>query len=377
MKTTLSGRPKGTALKQKIEKVAVHLEENSYDVLIGPGLLEEAGVRLKEMGFSGKAAVITNPTVARLYAAELKESLEKFGFAASVLEVPDGEEYKSLDSASKLYLELGKMRAERQTPVLALGGGVIGDLAGFVAATYLRGVPFVQLPTTLLSQVDSSTGGKVAVDMVGLKNRIGAFYQPELVLADVSTLKTLPPREFSSGLAEIIKAGVIKDREFFDFLEANIDRIRSLDEGLLTAIVARSVRIKADYVEQDERDTGIRNVLNLGHTIGHAIESVSGFDLKHGEAVAIGTVAAASISCRMGILSVDDFAKIKELLVRAGLPVAVPPLDKEKVLDAMAQDKKVRAGKLRFILPRSIGDVFITDEVSPALVREVLDAHGT
>lgn len=356
-----------------MKKVALHLGENSYEVLIGSGLLEEAGARLKAMGFSGKAAIITNPTVNGLNGGPLKDSLERSGLVASILEVPDGEDYKSLDSASKLYLQLGKMRAERQTPVVALGGGVIGDLAGFVAATYLRGVPFIQLPTTLLSQVDSSTGGKVAVDMATLKNRIGAFYQPKLVLADVSTLKTLPLRELQSGLAEVIKAAVIKDRDFFTFLEKNIEGVIGLDEALLAEVVCRSVEIKAGYVEKDERDTGVRNVLNLGHTIGHAVESVSGFSLKHGEAVAIGLVAVSRISQRMGIITEADFARIRMLLERVGLPVEMPALDREKLLEAMGQDKKVRGGRVRFILPRTIGEVFITDEVSPILIREVLD----
>ena len=357
-----------------MKKVALHLGENSYEVLIGAGLLGEVGARLVAMGFSGKAAVVTNPTVNCLYGEMLQGSLKSAGFTVSTLEVPDGEEYKSLECASKLYLKLGGMRAERQTPVVALGGGVIGDLTGFVAATYLRGVPFIQLPTTLLSQVDSSTGGKTAVDMTGLKNRIGAFYQPKLVLADVSTLKTLPPREFASGLAEVIKAAVIKDKDLFALIEKNIDNIRAMDETLLTEIVQRSVQIKAGYVEQDERDTGIRNVLNLGHTIGHAVESVSGFSLKHGEAVAIGLVAVCRLARRTGVLDESDSSRIKVLLERARLPVEMPELDKEKVMDAMGQDKKVRGGRMRFILPRTIGEVFITDDISPALVREVLDA---
>jgi 3-dehydroquinate synthase len=360
------------AITAEIKKVAVHLGENSYEVLIGAGLLTEVGERLKEMGFFGKAAVVTNPTVNPLYGGFLRNSLDSAGLATTTLEVPDGEEFKTLSSAGELYLKLGKMRAERQTPVVALGGGVIGDLTGFVAATYLRGVPFVQVPTTLLSQIDSSTGGKTAVDMEGLKNRIGAFYQPKLVLADVSTLKTLPPREFASGMAEVIKHAVITDRDYFTFIEQHIDKIRAQDARVLVHVVARSVEIKASYVERDERDTGIRNVLNLGHTIGHAVESVSGFDLKHGESVSIGLVAVCEIARRLGMLSEADSNRIKSLLERAGLPVAMPPLDKEKIIDAMGQDKKVYGGRMRFILPRAIGDVVISDDVSPALVREVL-----
>jgi len=210
--------------------------------------------------------------------------------------------------------------------------------------------------------------------MEGLKNRIGAFYQPKLVLADVAALKTLPPREFASGLAEVIKEAIIKDKDLFAFLEQNIDRIKALDGGALTEIVGRSVEIKAGYVEQDERDTGIRNVLNLGHTIGHGVESVSGFDLKHGESVAIGLVYEGLIARRMGLLSEKDFARIKRLLEQAGLPVRMPALDKEKIMDAMGQDKKVRGGRIRFILPQTIGEVLIADDVPPTLAREVLDA---
>jgi 3-dehydroquinate synthase len=357
----------------EMQKVAVHLGENSYEVLIGAGLLEETGARLRAMGFSNRAAVITNPTVNRLYGPALQDSLERAGLATSVLEVPDGEEFKTLASAGELYLKLGKMRAERQTPVVALGGGVIGDTAGFVAATYLRGVPYVQVPTTLLSQIDSSTGGKTAVDMEGLKNRIGAFYQPRVVLADVATLRTLPPREFASGLAEVIKHAVIRDREYFDYIESNIDKIRAQETGALIHTVARSVAIKAGYVEQDERDTGIRNVLNLGHTIGHAVESASGFSLKHGEAVAIGLVAVCELARRLGVLNSGEAGRIKALLEKAGLPVVMPPLDKEKIMDAMGQDKKVHGGRMRFILPHAIGVVAIADDVPPALVREVID----
>jgi 3-dehydroquinate synthase len=356
----------------EMKKVAVQLGENSYEVLIGAGLLGEAGAHLKAMGFTGKAAFVTNPTVNALYGQALRNSLEAAGLATSTFEVPDGEEYKTLASAGELFLKLGKMRAERQTPVVALGGGVIGDVTGFVAATYLRGVPFIQIPTTLLSQIDSSTGGKTAVDMEGLKNRIGAFYQPKLVLADVSTLKTLPSREFASGLAEVIKHAVIKDKEYFNFIEQHIDKIRAQDARALTHIVARSVEIKASYVEQDERDTGIRNVLNLGHTIGHAVESVSGFGLKHGEAVAIGLVAVCELARRLGVLSEGDAGRIKALLQRAGLPVDMPLLDKEKIMDAMGQDKKVHGGRMRFILPHTIGEVAISDDVPPALVREII-----
>ncbi|MFH0846596.1 MAG: 3-dehydroquinate synthase [Chloroflexota bacterium] len=352
--------------------VELHLGENSYRVLIGAGLIQESGKHLKELGFSGKVVVVTDPIVRGLYADALTASLKKAGFEPSLLEVPAGEEHKSLDSAVRLYQELDILHAERRTPILALGGGVIGDLAGFVAATYLRGVPFIQLPTTLLSQVDSSTGGKVGVDMNQLKNRIGAFYQPKLVLADVTTLRTLPPRQLNSGLAEVIKAAVILDRGLFELLEQNVAKLKALDEVLLSEVIFRAVGIKAGFVEKDERDTGIRNVLNLGHTVGHAIESVSDFALSHGEAVAIGMVAASRIASKMGLLPAAELERIRKLLVQVGLPVEVPKLDRDLVFSVMTQDKKVTAGRLRFILPRAIGSVIISDEVSSEAVKEVL-----
>ncbi len=355
-----------------MKKVELHLGENSYSVLIGAGLISKCGHYLRELGFSGKVALVTDPIVRGLYAETLTASLKDAGFDPTVLVVPEGEEHKSLDAAVRLYQKLDKSRAERRTPILALGGGVIGDLTGFVAATYLRGVPFIQLPTTLLAQVDSSTGGKVGVDLNQLKNRIGAFYQPRLVLADITTLKTLPQRQLNSGLAEVIKAAIIRDKELFELLVQNVAKIKALDETLLSEVVFRAVGIKAEFVEKDERDTGIRNVLNLGHTIGHALESVSGFSLSHGEAVSIGMVAASRIANKMGLLSRSELERVRDLLIQVGLPVEIPELDRNQIISAMTQDKKVTAGRLRFILPRAIGNVIICDEVSPEAVKEVL-----
>jgi len=262
--------------------------------------------------------------------------------------------------------------AERTTPILALGGGVIGDLTGFVAATYQRGVPLIQIPTTLLAQVDSSIGGKVAVDHGQLKNKIGAFYQPRLVIADINTLRTLPANELANGLAEVIKSAVIRNKEFFAFLEKNLDRIKSLDEKALEEIVFQSVKIKAEIVEKDEKDLGLRSILNYGHTIGHAIESVSDFKVEHGRAIAIGMLAAARISNQMGILDKNELIRLKGVIEKADLPTEMPNLEVEKITRAMKHDKKVRQDKVRFVLLKSIGSVFITDEVSPSLVEEVL-----
>ena len=355
-----------------MKKIRVRLDRNSYNIYVGSGLLSQLGRQLKESGFSDKLAIITDPTVKSLYGDALKEGLISDGFEVVILEVPEGEEQKSLETAGNLYHELSRVHAERMTPVLALGGGVIGDLAGFVAATYMRGVPLIQVPTTLLAQVDSSIGGKVAVNHGQLKNKIGAFYQPRLVVSDVAALKTLPDREISDGLAEIIKYAVIKDKEFFTYLERNIDRIKSLDEKSLEEIVFRSARIKAEVVEKDERDFGLRNILNYGHTVGHALESASDFGIGHGEAVAVGMLVAGEISNRLGKFGKNGLIRLRGVIQRADLPVKIPGLEMERIIQAMEHDKKILRGKIRFVLPRSIGNVFITDEVSPSLVEQVL-----
>jgi 3-dehydroquinate synthase len=355
-----------------MRKVKVALGIKSYQVYIGSGLLAQAGRWLSENGFSGKLVIITDTTVNKLYGEALSQRLTGDDFSVSTLLVPEGEEQKSLETAGKLYHELVSSNAERTTPILALGGGVIGDLAGFVAATYLRGVPLVQIPTTLLAQVDSSVGGKVAVDHGKLKNMIGAFYQPRLVIADTSTLKTLPAEELANGLAEVIKSAAIRDEEFFAFLEGNLERIKALDEKALEESVFQSVKIKAEVVEKDELDSGLRNILNYGHTIGHAIESVSDFKMKHGEAVAIGMLAAARISNKMGMLDENEVVRLKKVIEGASLPTEMPDLKVAEIMQAMRHDKKVRQDKVRFVLLKSIGSTLITDGVSPSLVEQVL-----
>jgi len=355
-----------------MKKVKVNLASNSYEIYVGSGLLRQMGRWLVENGFTGKLVIITNPILKGLYGDALMENLSGEGFKVVVLQVPDGEEAKSLETSGRLYKELTGAYAERKTPILALGGGVIGDLAGFVAATYLRGLPLIQVPTTLLAQVDSSIGGKVAVDHDQLKNMIGAFYQPRLVVTDVYTLKTLPAREFTSGLAEVIKYAVIWEKELFTYLEENLDKVKMLDSSILEEIVFRTSAIKAGIVEKDERDMGLRNVLNYGHTVGHAIESVSDFEIKHGEAVAIGMLAAARISNRMGIFDKEQLARLKGVIKDVGLPTEIQNLEVEKIIQAMKHDKKVLEGKVRFVLPESIGKVLITDEVDLSLVEQVL-----
>jgi len=357
--------------------VQVRLVSDGYQIHIGSGLLEQAGQRLMEIGVSGKLVIITNPVVKKLYGQSLGQNLIKSGFEVTTLEIPDGEEQKSLDTAGRLYQELTNTYAERTTPILALGGGVIGDLVGFVAATYQRGVPLVQIPTTLLAQVDSSIGGKVAVNHGQLKNNIGAFYQPKVVITDTSTLKTLDTREFNNGLAEVIKSAVVRDVDFFAFIEENLDNIKSLDNDALEEIVSRSAKIKAEIVEKDEKDLGLRSILNYGHTVGHAIETASDFKTTHGEAVAIGMLVAGRISQRLGVMSKNELGRLKTVIGRAGLPTSIPDLNIGRITEAMRHDKKISQGKIRFVLPRTIGEVFITDEVSPRLLEQVLAGwHG-
>lgn len=355
-----------------MKKVKVNLVGGDYDVRVGAGLLPRIGLWLKEKGFSGKAVIITDAVVKELHADSLYTGLTNAGFEVTLLDVPAGEDQKTLVVAGKLYNRLMAAYAERTTPVLALGGGVIGDLAGFVAATYMRGMPLIHVPTTLLAQVDSSIGGKTAVDHGRLKNTVGVFYQPRMVAADIETLRTLPPVEITSGLAEVIKHAAIRDSHFFRFLDDSMEKIRLMDFGVLETVVLENARIKAEVVEKDEKETGLRAILNYGHTIGHAVETVSGFELKHGQAVAIGMIAAAKIANRMNILDIDDLNELEDLLKEAGLPVMMPDLDIRRVIEAMKHDKKVRQDRLRFVLLKSIGHAFVTDEVSPDLVEEVL-----
>jgi 3-dehydroquinate synthase len=356
----------------KMKVLKVNLPGRGYDIHIGKGLLESTGERLKELGFRGLAVIITNPVVKELYADVLKSGLETAGFHNAVLEVPEGERYKSLEWAGRLYQQLSEQRVERMTPILAMGGGVIGDLAGFVAATYMRGVPLVQIPTTLLAQVDSSTGGKVAVDHGELKNIVGSFYQPSLVIADVSTLATLPETEFTNGLSELIKHAIILDKDLFERLESGLGFLKTQDGVFLEEAIYRSVAIKAGVVEKDEQDRNLRNILNFGHTIGHALETVSEFKLQHGKAVAVGMVGAARISQRLGWLPGSETQRIERLIAGAGLPVIHSFPDIQKIIQVMKYDKKRAGGKIRFVLLRGIGEVFLSEDVTDSLVEEVL-----
>jgi 3-dehydroquinate synthase len=355
-----------------MRKVNVDLGADSYEIRVGSCLLERAGLWMKQAGYGGRAVIITDANVRGLYAEPLERGLKQAGFDVTVLAVPAGESQKTLDNANRMYRQLARIYAERTTPVFALGGGVVGDLAGFVAATYLRGLPLVQVPTSLLAQVDSSVGGKTAVDLGEMKNMVGSFYQPRLVIADTDTLGTLPKAELVNGLAEVIKHAAIRSRPFFDFLEKNLPLVLQLDEKIVQAMVVDNVRIKAEVVGRDEKETGLREILNFGHTVGHAVEAVTGFSLRHGESVAIGMVAAAKLSSRLGFLAEEEAARLEDLIGQAGLPVRLPDINKLAVVEAMRHDKKVRRDRVRFVLLRSLGHAFVGDGVDPDVVEEVL-----
>lgn len=334
----------------------VNLAENSYDIIIEPGAIASLGQRCRAVGLTGVAAVISNPTVAALYGSPVQESLEGAGFTVAHIEIPDGEEYKNSKTLNQVYDDLLAAGVDRSSFVVALGGGVVGDVAGYAAATWMRGIPFVQVPTTLLAQVDSSVGGKTGIDHPKGKNLIGAFYQPRLVLIDVNTLSTLDQRQYRAGLAEVIKYGVAIDLPFFEFIETHSAAILAMDPDVLIKIILRSCQLKSQVVELDEKETGLRAILNYGHTLGHAFESLSGYrGLVHGEAVAIGMVLAAKISVAEGLCSQEDYSRISTLIVQCGLPVETPCYDRQLLLDTVAADKKSKGGCITFICNRGIG----------------------
>ncbi len=356
-----------------LDRIDVALGERSYPILIGAGAMADNS-SLRSALPGNRVMVVTNETVAPLYLDALERALGEV--RADVCVIPDGEGYKTLATYESVLDSLLAHGHPRTTTVIALGGGVVGDIAGFVAATYQRGVAFVQVPTTLLAQVDSSVGGKTAVNHPRGKNMIGAFHQPNLVLADTDTLRTLPDREFRAGVAEVIKYGVIKDPALFQFLIDERAAILARDEPALRHIITRSCAIKAAVVAADERETGERAILNFGHTFGHAIEVLTEFELLHGEGVALGMVMAADLSARLEWLDADTARRIKRLVADYGLPI-VPPMNRlapDDMLDVMGRDKKVRNGHLNLVLVRRLGEVAITDSANMALVRETLAA---
>ena len=353
--------------------LTVSLGERSYPILIGSGLLRSRELLAAQL--SGRDVVlISNTVVAGLYADALKQTLQQPPAAEVIL--PDGEQYKTLDSASRVFDVMIANRIGRDAMVLALGGGVIGDLAGFVAACYQRGVDLIQIPTTLLAYVDSSVGGKTAVNHPGGKNMIGAFHQPRAVIADTDLLQSLPDRELRAGLAEVIKYGLICDPAFFDWIEANIDALLARSPDALSAAIYRSCQIKAQIVARDEREHGERALLNLGHTFGHAIESATGYaDWQHGEAVGTGMLIAAEMSQRLGNLDAAVVARLRALLQRAGLPVAAPRIGAARAFDYMRVDKKVQSGRVRLVLLAGLGRAVVTSDYPDAALRDTLAAH--
>jgi 3-dehydroquinate synthase len=359
-----------------MRKVTVPLGARGYSILIGSRLLDRLGAECRRLGLGRRCAIITDSHVAPTYARRAAASLEKSGFEGAVIAIPAGENSKSLKTVRDCYDQLARHRLERGSFVVALGGGVVGDLAGFVAATYLRGIDFVQAPTSLLAQVDSSVGGKVGVNLKSGKNLVGAFHQPKLVLCDLDALKTLPSREFRSGLAEVVKYGIICDAALFRRLERDLAKLLRLEPAALGAVVARCCQIKADVVGQDETESGLRAILNFGHTIGHAIENSLGYGrYLHGEAVSIGQVAAAILSQSLLGLPRSELERIQSLLDRAGLPTSIPlnSGQREKLRAAMKLDKKVRAGRVKFVLARRIGRVECGHEVPARLLDQALD----
>ncbi len=360
-------------------EIRVDLGQRSYGIFIGSGILEGIGEKLGPFGFSPKIALVSNPTVFGLYGERVLRALRAEGYEVSTVLIPDGEEYKDLLWTYYILGELLKTGLDRGSAVLALGGGVIGDIAGFVASIYMRGISYIQVPTTLLSQVDSSVGGKTGVNHPLGKNMIGTFHQPRLVWIDVETLRTLPGREFLAGMAEVIKYGVIRDRGFFDYLSARREDILDLEDDCLTRIISRSCEIKADVVSRDEREAGLRAILNYGHTVGHAIETVTGYRrYLHGEAVAMGMACEAELSVRLGVMEEGESRMIRELIERYGLPTASDvDLDASRLLEAMTIDKKAVAGRLRFVLPEAVGRVRIQEGVSEEDIRRALAGSVT
>jgi shikimate kinase/3-dehydroquinate synthase len=356
------------------QSVTVDLKERTYDIVIGSKILHKLGLRLREFRPS-RVAIISNKTVFPIYKDAILRSLNDFNIKPEVILIPDGEEYKDFTSINHIFGELLKKRFDRNSLLIAFGGGVVGDITGFAASTYMRGIRYVQVPTTLLSQVDSSVGGKTGINHPLGKNMIGTFYQPSFVMIDIDTIRTLPKGEFSAGMAEIIKYGVIADRTLFSYLENNRGNILSLGDGLIN-IIKRSCEIKAGVVSKDEKETGLRAVLNYGHTIGHAVETATGYKrFLHGEAVAIGMCLAADLAVRMNIFRKKEAERIKNLVELYKLPTAIPEnIKSTDIINAMEIDKKVQNGKIRFVLPESIGKVRIHDNVDRALIKEVLQS---
>ena len=364
-------------MQNLIQTLTVSLAERSYPIHIGCGVLTRPDLLVPHLK-QKKAVIVSNTTVAPLYLELLRSTLENAGISVLPVILPDGEKFKNWETLNLIFDALLGAHCERSTTLIALGGGVIGDMGGFAAACYQRGMPFIQVPTTLLSLVDSSVGGKTAINHPLGKNMIGAFYQPQLVLADIATLDTLPDRELRAGLAEVIKYGLIRDPEFFVWLEANIEKLLAKDKDALAYAVHRSCANKAEVVAADERETGERALLNLGHTFGHAIETGLGYgEWLHGEAIAAGTLIAAELSQRLGWLDAAAVSRIESLFVRCGLPVFGAPLGAARYMELMRHDKKVQDGRLRLVLLKAVGSAVVSDVASEAMIVAAIEARCT
>ncbi len=355
----------------------IPLKERSYPIYIGEGLLDKADLFSAHIGAGQKMVVISNEVVAPLYLEKTLASLAGLGDVETVV-LPDGEHTKTLQTANEVFTEMLQVPCDRKTTVIALGGGVTGDLSGFCAACYQRGVPFIQVPTTLLSQVDSSVGGKTGVNHALGKNMVGAFYQPQAVIIDTATLDSLDDRQFSAGMAEVVKYGLLGDLPFLEWIEQNINAIMCRDKQAIAQIIERSCQAKADIVAKDEKEHGVRALLNLGHTFGHAIESAKGYgEWLHGEAVGLGMVMAADLSRRLGYIKPEDQQRVQSIVAAAKLPVdGVQGVSAEQLRELMAVDKKVADGKLRFILYKQIGQAIIVDDVPELQLMQTLSSFA-
>lgn len=360
--------------------ITVELPQQSYEIPIVPGGLADLGTWMQPLKLGERVLLVSNPMIFRRYGEQAVASLSAAGFQVAYCLLPAGERYKTPTTLQKIYDAALAHHLERSSTIVALGGGIVGDMAGFAAATWLRGIAFVQVPTSLLAMVDAAIGGKTGVNHPQGKNLIGAFHQPRLVLIDPQVLSTLPPREFRAGMAEVIKYGVIWDAELFNQLEAakRLDQLRYIPDALQQEILTRSCQAKAHVVSKDEKEAGLRAILNYGHTIGHAVESLTGYRLvNHGEAVAIGMVAAGQIAVELGLWDQSSADRQHQLIQKAGLPTQLPELEIDKVVTALQTDKKVLSGKVRFVLPTQIGHVTVTDQADAALIGKVLQAMRT
>lgn len=364
-----------------MQEIRVNLkktQDNSYDIVIDEGLLESIPERISNAGLGHKFAIITDSNVEPLYAKDLSKALSDKGLYNKIITIQAGEQSKNRDVKAWIEDQMLKDKFARDSAVIALGGGVVGDIAGYVAASYTRGLPYVQIPTTLVACVDSSIGGKTAVDTEYGKNLIGAFYQPWAVLIDVNTLLTLTEKEIREGLAEVIKYGVIKDPELFSFLEEKMETVFSYDKDSLTYIIRTGCVIKGYVVENDEKESNLRKILNFGHTIGHAVENLSNYEISHGEAISIGMVAEGKLAVEMGIWNEGELTKMIELIEQAGLPTQIPQnMSAEQIIDAMKLDKKARGGNIEMVLPDKIGNMAIQNEgygikIDDEVIRSVI-----